>query len=144
MSAYTDHARELYQRGCNCAQSALGPFCKDLQLEEETALRMAASFGGGIGGMKEMCGALTGSFLALGLARGYGKECTQEDKSAHSKQVQELAARFREEYGWVNCRDLLLRNQLDGSAGEQKPCMKYVLSAVKHLEEMLAQEPEKG
>lgn len=138
MSKHTEQAAGFYAGGCNCAQASFVPFAVECGLDEDAALRLSSSLGGGIGGMKEMCGALTGSFLALGLTQGYGKGCTADQKQAHAARVRALAEKFKGEFGWVNCRDLLQRNEVDGSAAkEARPCMKYVLAAVSNLETAL-------
>lgn len=138
MSKYTDQANELYSSGCNCAQSAFIPFCKAAGMAEDKAILIASSFGGGIGGMRETCGALTGTFMAAGLLGGYGMGVEPEEKDAYNEGLQKLAEEFQGQFGSIKCGDLLECNEQDGSAEtEEKPCMKYVLAAVENLEKTL-------
>ena len=85
-------AKNNFMQGYNCAQAVLLAFCDDLGFDEQTALMLASPFGGGIGRMREVCGTVTGMYMALGLARGYSEQ---------------LAERFKEDNGSIICRDLL-------------------------------------
>ena len=102
MSAKTQLAENYHDRGFGCAQSVVGAFSADCNLEEETALRIATGFGSGMGRLCEVCGALTGGFMVLGLK--YGKVITDGNKYGTETErtytlVTELAARFRERNG---------------------------------------------
>ena len=102
MTEKTDLADAYFERGYGCAQSVLGAFCRDYGLDEETALRIATGFGSGMGRLCEVCGALTGGFMVIGLK--YGKVITDGEKyGAHTEQtyalVAELARRFRQQHG---------------------------------------------
>jgi C_GCAxxG_C_C family probable redox protein len=102
-----DDAVSTFQGAFNCAQSVFVAFAPDLGLERELALRVAGGFGGGIGRMGEVCGAVTGAVLAIGLK--YGK-CRPEDNAAREKTyalVREFARQFRERHGHLLCRELL-------------------------------------
>ena len=68
MSEKTDKAKELFKSGYNCSQAVLGVFCEELGLDFETAMKVASSFGGGMGRMREVCGTVSGMFMAAGLA----------------------------------------------------------------------------
>ncbi len=70
MSDKAERAAELFQKGYNCSQSVIGAYAEELGVPEETALRMAAGFGGGIGRCGEACGALTGGVMVVGLRTG--------------------------------------------------------------------------
>ncbi len=104
---YSEKAREYFSSGYNCAQSVLLAFSDLTDLNEETAMKIAASFGGGMGRLREVCGAVSGMFMAAGLLYGDGNLSTNESKAAHYQRIQELAARFREKNGSIICRDLL-------------------------------------
>ena len=84
MNQTSDHSKlagELFAQGYNCAQSVLLAFEDITGLDRETAARVASSFGGGIGGSGEVCGALTGALMALGLVVG---NTDPADKAAKS------------------------------------------------------------
>ena len=88
---------ELFKSGFNCSQSVVAAFAHLYGYTEEQALRMSASFGGGIGRMRQTCGAACGLFLVAGL----------EGKAANYALVQELAERFRQANGALICAELL-------------------------------------
>ncbi|MBR1942997.1 C_GCAxxG_C_C family protein [bacterium] len=68
MSEKSEKAKELFKSGCNCSQSVLCVFCEELGLDFETAMKISSSFGGGMGRMREVCGTVSGMFMAAGLA----------------------------------------------------------------------------
>ena len=109
-SMYEDRiekAVELFHQGYNCSQSVVAAFADLYGFTAEQALRMAASFGGGIGRMRETCGAAMGMFLLTGLETGTVVADDREEKSANYKDVQTLAAKFKENAGSLLCRELL-------------------------------------
>ena len=81
-------------------------FAPDAGLTEQQALRVASSFGGGIGGMREVCGAVSGMLMAAGLLYGYAPG-DRAGKSEHYARVRELSERYRAENGSIICRELL-------------------------------------
>ncbi len=90
-----------------------------------------------MGSLGEVCGALSGAFMVAGLVQGY-TDPSKEKKQAHNAVIQGMAAKFREEFGSILCRDLLWRNVNDGTnRREEKPCRKYVGFAVEIVNEML-------
>lgn len=107
MTDYAAKARALFHQGYNCSQSVLLPFAKELGLEWETAARLASSFGGGMGRLREVCGAVSAMFMIAGLLRGYSDPEDTDAKAAHYRRIQALAAKFRERHGTILCRELL-------------------------------------
>ena len=97
-------AKNNFMQGYNCAQAVLLAFCDDLGFDEQTALMLASPFGGGIGRMREVCGTVTGMYMALGLARGYSDSKDNADKKRVYTEVQQLAERFKEDNGSIICR----------------------------------------
>ena len=100
-------ATQLFKSGYNCSQSVVAAFADIYGFTEEQALRMAASFGGGIGRMRETCGAACGMFLLAGLEKGAVDGADEEGKAANYALVQELAAEFKKRNGSLNCGELL-------------------------------------
>ena len=102
-------AKQNFILGCNCAQAVLLAFSDVTGLDTETAMRLASSFGGGMGRLREVCGAMSASLMVLGLVHGYDADSPTEpeDKKAHYARVQELARRFREKHGSIVCREIL-------------------------------------
>ena len=98
---------ELFKMGYNCAQSVTAAFADEYGFTEEQALKMSASFGGGIGRMRETCGAACGMFILAGLETGSADPTDREGKAANYAFVQELAEEFRRENGSLICAELL-------------------------------------
>ena len=143
-----EKADEYHKRGYGCAQSVLAAYADDYNLDEEMALRISTGFGSGMGRMCEVCGALTGGFMVIGLKHGkvitdgtkYGR-----DTETSYRLVAELADRFKEKHGTILCRDIL---DCDLSKPEDREravkeglfahtCNECILDAVDILEEIL-------
>ena len=107
MGAKAERAKTLFQQGYNCAQSVAVAFAPEMGLSEETAARLASAFGGGMGRMREVCGAVSGMLLVAGMLYGYSDPTSREEKRETYALVQRLAARFRQENGSIVCRELL-------------------------------------
>jgi C_GCAxxG_C_C family probable redox protein len=105
-----DHSRkaeELFRSGCNCSQAVFTAFCDVTGMDEKTALKLSSSFGGGMGRLREVCGAYTGMFMVAGLLYGYSEIGNDILKGEHYALIQRLAGELREKYGSLLCRDLL-------------------------------------
>lgn len=105
-----EKAVENFREGYNCSQSVFLAFADLYGVDKETALRISSSFGGGIGRMRETCGAASGMFMLAGLQEGYTVPTDKEQKNRNYKLVQELAASFKEQNGSMKCADLLAGN----------------------------------
>ena len=102
-----EKAVSLFKEGYNCSQSVVAAFADMYGFTEEQALKMSSAFGGGIGRMRETCGAACGLFMLAGLEKGATEGSDREGKAATYALVQELAAKFKEENGSLRCADLL-------------------------------------
>ena len=138
-----DVAKENFLAGYNRDQAVLKafedePWFKDSGLNSDTAMKLSSSFGGGMGGMREVCGAVSGMFMAAGLAHGY-KEAQSPEKQNHYKMIRELAARCKEENGSIICGELLgiKKNPDVELPGKKKPCADLCKLAADFLEEYL-------
>lgn len=124
MTTRGEHAKENFLSGCNCAQAVLLAFSDETGLPRATAMRLASSFGGGMGRMREVCGAVSAMMMVLGLVCGYDADDPDEpaEKKAHYARVQALAARFREAQGSIVCREILARRaeQQRAESGEDE------------------------
>ena len=107
ISTYGDRAESLFRQGYNCAQSVFAAFAELLHMEESYALRLASSFGGGVGRLRELCGAVSGMEMVCGVLYGYDTANDDARKAEHYARVQELALAFREKNGSFLCRELL-------------------------------------
>ena len=104
---YAAKAKELFLNGYNCSQSVLLAFEDVTGLDTETAAKLASSFGGGMGRLREVCGAVSGMFMIAGLTNGYDDPKAKEEKAAHYAFIQTLADDFKKENGSIVCRELL-------------------------------------
>ena len=106
-SVYAQKAMELFKEGFNCSQSVFLAFADMYEMDYKTVLRLSSSFGGGMGRLREVCGAVSGMFLVAGVLYGYSDLEDSKAKSAHYKRIRTLAARFNELHPSIVCRDIL-------------------------------------
>lgn len=145
-------AAELFSAGYNCSQSVFAAFCDLTGYDEKAALRLASSFGGGIARHRDVCGAVSGAAMVLGMLYGYDKPDKEACKE-HYARVSEFLNAFKEANGSLVCRELLQltaekvkHDEKEPTPTERneafykgRPCMHLVISAV----ELLAKEIEK-
>ncbi len=135
METKAEKAKKLYESGYNCCQAVFAAFCEELGLNEETALKISSSFGGGMGKMGEVCGAVTGMFMAAGLKYGYTLPESPQEKMDYYKFIRELAGEFKEKNGTILCRELLMTDKKSGKL--KKPCGELVRDAAEIFEKIL-------
>lgn len=104
---YGREAREKFLSGYTCSQAVLGTFAEALGFDLKTAMLIASPFGGGLGRQREVCGAVSGMCMALGLAEGFGDPPEAKEKGDLYRKVQTLCASFRERFGTINCGEML-------------------------------------
>ncbi len=102
-----EKAIRLFKEGYNCSQAVFAAYADKYGFDEETAFRISASFGGGIGRMREVCGAASGMFLVAGMETGAIDGKDADGKKANYDMVQALAAEYRKENGSIICKELL-------------------------------------
>lgn len=107
MGIYSEKACENFKEGYNCAQSVLLAFSPITGFDKETSLKLASSFGGGMGRLREVCGALSSAFMIAGMLKGYTSPCDDESKAEHYQLIQDIAEKFKSKNGSILCRDLL-------------------------------------
>lgn len=136
-------AKAYFMEGYNCAQAVFLAWHEELGLEPKEAARMASSFGGGMGRLREVCGALSGAFLVAGMLWGYDDPGDQEGKKQQYERVQELAKAFQNKHGTILCRELLGIKQGPDSPTPlartkqyyaSRPCAQFVSDAAELLE----------
>jgi C_GCAxxG_C_C family probable redox protein len=142
-------AGTLFRQGYNCSQAVLGAFSEELGLPFETAVKLSCSFGGGMGRMREVCGAVSGMFMVAGFLYGTTDKDGEAEKAAHYALIQEMARRFKEKNnGTIICRELLGNLAAAKSTSptpdkrcpeyyNTRPCLKFVLDAVEIMEEII-------
>ena len=141
-------AAELFLEGYNCAQAVAVAFTDVTGMDKKEAAKLAAPFGGGMGRMREVCGAVSGMFMVLGALYGYDNSDADDKKKALYKQVQELAEQFRAENGSIICREILKNPPSDPNPSPRtaeyyakRPCAKMVMTAARLMDEFIAQHP---
>ena len=145
---HREKAARLFLQGYNCAQAMMVAYCDETGLTPEFAARMASSFGGGMGRMREVCGAVRGMLLVAGILYGYDTPGDDVSKKRHYTLVQQLAGQFREEVGSIVCRDILKNPPSDPNPTPRtaefyktRPCARMVMIAAKILDDYIAEHP---
>lgn len=99
-------ARQLHQKGFNCAQAVALPFCKELGMDEQTAMRALEGFGAGMGGMRLTCGALSGAIFVAGLKHSDGNLTAPASKKQTYGVCKQLCEEFIAQCGSSVCEEL--------------------------------------
>ena len=143
---HAEKAKQLFCKGYNCSQAVLMAFSDLTGLDDDTSAKLASSFGGGLARMREVCGAVSGVAMVLGLLYGNDDPTDQEAKSTHYHLVQEFARRFKEQNGSIICRELLSgTGSVEGNTPEKRtqeyykkrPCPELVRQAAEILDGMI-------
>ena len=142
-----EKAVSLFKEGYNCSQSVVAAFADFYGFSHEQALKMSASFGGGIGRMRQTCGAACGLFMLVGLETGCVDGKDREGKEANYKVVQELAEEFKKRNGSLICAELLglaksaptptTPEARTAEYYKKRPCVKMVEEAARIFSEYL-------
>ena len=141
---HTETALQLFESGFNCAQSSFYPFAKNMGISKKHALNITTAFGAGIIYRGEMCGAITGAMLAIGLKFGRSEAEDADAKELTYFLVKELHTKFEKEFGSLHCKHLLGLNDVSAESwakvNEDKKfksnCPLYVAKAVEIANEL--------
>ena len=141
-------AMELFVEGYNCAQAVAVAFCDITGLDEKTTARMVSPYGGGMGRLREVCGAVSGLLFVLGYLYGYDNADADETKKELYGRVQDLAGQFREKCGSIICRELLDNPPSDPNPSprtaqyyKDRPCAILVKTAAELMDGFIAAHP---
>lgn len=102
-----EKAKALFLEGYNCAQAVFGAFAEDFGLDLELAMKLSSGFGGGMGRLREVCGAVSGMFMVFDMKHGYTSPTAKESKMELYSHIQNLAKDFEDDNGSIICRELL-------------------------------------
>jgi C_GCAxxG_C_C family probable redox protein len=138
-------AVSCFEEGFSCAQAILSTYGPQFGLEPETALKVAGAFGGGMGRLGEVCGAVSGAFMVIGLKYGKTRAEDEETKEKAYSLAQEFADRFRSRNGAIRCKELLgcdINTPEGRATAEEKRlfttlCPRLVQDAAEIIEQML-------
>lgn len=144
---YSAKAKALFEQGYNCAQAVLLAFDDITNLDTETAAKLSSSLGGGMGRLREVCGAVSSMFMVAGVARGYSDPKAKEEKAEHYAFIQSLAAEYKKENGSIICKELLdlpgaqepVPEERTAEYYRRRPCGEYVAYAAKLIAQRLAE-----
>ena len=147
-----EKARALFMEGANCAQAVAGAFAPECGLTEEQALVMSSGFGGGMGRMREVCGAVSGMVLVLNMVYGSGDLKDKNAKDGQYVRIQAVAEAFKAECGSIICRELLGLEKKESTPPQseertaeyykKRPCADMVALAAEITEKYLAENPK--
>lgn len=142
-----EKAMELFTRGYNCAQAVAVAFSDVTGLNEKDSARMVAGFGGGVGRLREVCGAVSGMVFVLSYLYGYDEPNPQAQKVLY-EEVQGLAEQFRAQNGSIVCREILKNPPTDPAPSPRtaeyyakRPCARMVYTAAQLLDAFLQEHP---
>ena len=149
MNKREELARQAFKEGYNCSQAMVAAFSDLMEMDKKTALRLASSFGGGMGRMREVCGTISGATFVLSMLYGYSDPKDFANKKSIYCDVQSVANKFKEANGSIICRELL---GLDKAAKtpptpekrtqqyyKKRPCADLCSDCAGFLEEYIAQ-----
>ena len=149
----SDRAAEYFLEGYNCCQSVFLAFAGRYGIDRETALKLSCSFGGGMGRMRQVCGAVSGMALVCGLETGNTDQADKGAKTKNYEQMRKLAGAFREKNGSIVCGELLglseQKKKEEGAAPsdrtaeyyKKRPCKELVRCAAEILEKEFGKSP---
>lgn len=145
---HSEKAAELFLQGYNCAQAVAVAFCDVTGLDEKFTAKTISAFGGGMGRLREVCGAVSGMFMVLSYLYGYDDPNASAEKKQLYTRVQDLAGKFCEINGSLICRELLNNPPSDPNPSPrtaqyyaQRPCVRMVMTAADLMDEFIAENP---
>ena len=136
-----DKAVELFKQGCTCSQAVFVAYADIYGIDEPTALKLSVSFGGGMGGMREVCGTVSAMTMVAGLSTNSEDSKTLRRDSYELTKL--LAGRFKEQNGSIVCRQLLGLEPGLPEGCKKKPCVEYVRTCAKLIEELILNKEQK-
>ena len=147
---HAEKACQLFAEGRNCSQAVFTAFCDVTGLDEEFALRLSSSFGGGMGRMREVCGTCSAMFMIAGTLYGYISKNDIDEKAEHYRRIQYLAQEFKNKHDTINCLELQKNLNVDKNPVPEKrteqyykvrPCIKFVRTAAEILDKYIDEHP---
>ena len=146
MSERSEKAEALFKSGYNCSQSVFAAYADIFGIDTETALKISCGLGGGCGRQRELCGAVSGAVLAIGMKYGTTDGADTDGKKLCYEKVREFSDIFRETNPSIVCRELLGLSQKEDSATPEKrtdayykkrPCAQIVKDSAEALEKII-------
>lgn len=150
---HAQKAAKYFEQGYNCAQAVFLAFSDVTGIDQKTSLMLSSSFGGGMGRLREVCGAVSGAFMAAGVLFGYVSPTDDKAKKEHYALIQEIAKRFKEKNNTIICRELLSGIANDtlptpSPRNEEyyktRPCVRFVMDASNILDEIIEEKSKEN
>ena len=139
---HADKACQLFADGRNCAQSVFTAFCDVTGLDEDFALRLSSSFGGGMGRMREVCGTCSAMFMIAGILYGYTSNNDDTAKGEHYRRIQYLAGEFRKKHDTImSVTSTPEPEKRTAKYYKVRPCIRFVCTAAEILDKYIAENP---
>ena len=147
---HADKACSLFAEGRNCSQAVFAAFSDVTGIDEELALRLSSSFGGGMGRMRQVCGTCSAMFMIAGILYGYSSKDDIDEKADHYRRIQYLAKEFKNKHETINCLELLKNLKVTSSPEPEqrteqyykvRPCIKFVRTAAEILDNYIEEHP---
>lgn len=145
-----ERARNYFTAGYNCAQAVAMAFDDIMDMDVTMVARIAAPFGGGMGRMREVCGAVSGMTIIAGAISPSVDPKNMDERKANYALVQNFASQFRAENGDIVCRRLLglepsaeraesaMPSERTAEYYRKRPCVEYVATAARIVAEHIA------
>ncbi len=134
----SDKAVDYFKQGYNCAQATAAAFADEMKMDEKTVLRVMAGFGGGMGGLRETCGAVSAMVFAAGALTGDYPPTDKAAKKALYDTVKRMTRAFQDKHGTTNCGELLRLAACEAAPDPsertdayyaKRPCARFVATA---------------
>jgi C_GCAxxG_C_C family probable redox protein len=145
MKSKEDKAICTFRSGLNCAQAVLTAYSDDLSFDNSLALNLSCGFGGGMGRLQETCGAVTGSFMVLGIYNGKKYADNADKKEVTYSMIQKFNEKFRSIHGVIDCNSLI-KCDLKTEQGQlyakknnlfETLCEKCISDSIRIIEELI-------
>ncbi len=146
MSNRVKKAQELFLQGCNCSQAVFAAYADLFGVDEKTALKISAGLGAGCGRQRELCGAVSGAAMIIGLKFGSDDTSNRDAKKLCYEKVREHSELFKQKNPSIVCRELLgLGDKKEGATPEERtaeyykkrPCVQIVIDSAEALEKII-------
>ena len=137
-------AKKYFKDGYNCCQAVVLAFLDEIDIDKETALALSSSFGGGVGRLREICGAVSGMCIVAGLKYGYISPTDNNQKADHYALIQKLAKDFEERNGSIVCKVLTgiekdnhIPTERNSEFYKKRPCAELVYDAAEIMQKVI-------
>ncbi len=146
MTERVQKAQDLFMQGYNCSQAVFAAYADLFGIDEKTALKLSSGLGAGCGRQRELCGAVSGAAMIIGLKFGSANSTDRQTKALCYEKVREHSALFKEKNPSIVCRELLgtgnknesaLPEERNSEYYKKRPCVQIVIDSAEALEKII-------